>query len=516
MNCTPFALPLFCLGASGENDAKGAERTGEGLRPVAHAADELAVQRRQTRPIGTPESQLIGPPRSPATWRHSPSESTSDLLTRGRNGGTRYSRCAMGEPITNWAGNVVFAAGTLERPSSLDELAELVARSGPIHVVGSGHSFNAIADSAGVRVSLERLPSVVELDATGQRATVSAGMRLGELADRLEVHGAALANLASLPHISLGGACATGTHGSGDDIPNLSALVAGIEMVDAEGEIVRIDRHSAGEELLGSVISLGALGIVTSVTLELVPSYRLRQLVYDDLDYDVALAHLDELFASAYSVSLFVDWHRPHVDQIWQKELAATPGAAPPGELLGARLADVPHHPIRGLSADHCTEQLGVPGPWHERLPHFRAEMIPSTGAELQSEYLLEREVAVEALGRLATMHGQLAPLVQITELRSIAADELWLSPSFRRDSVGIHFTWAYDLAAVTNLLPAVEAVLIPLGARPHWGKLFGVEPDLVREEYEHLPDFQRLMLARDPGHKFANAFTDRFLAPSQ
>ena len=419
----------------------------------------------------------------------------------------------MGEPITNWAGNVVFAASTLERPSSLDELAEVVARSGRVHVVGTGHSFNDVADSVGILVSLERMPAVIEVEATGRRATVSGGMCLGEVADRLEARGAALSNLASLPHISLAGACATGTHGSGDNIPNLSALVAGIEMVDAEGEVVRIDCQSAGEELLGSVISLGALGIVTSVTLELVPSYRLRQLVYDDLDYYVALAHLDELFASAYSVSLFVDWHRPHVDQLWQKELATTPSVAPPGELLGARFAGVARHPIRRLSADHCTEQLGVPGPWHERLPHFRAGMTPSAGAELQSEYLLVRDVAVEALERLAAMHRRLAPLVQITELRSTAADELWLSPSFRRDSVAIHFTWVQDVAGVTNLLPEVEAALIPLGARPHWGKLFSVEPDLVRASYERLPDFQRLMAARDPGGKFANAFTDRFLA---
>ncbi|HTX00176.1 MAG TPA: D-arabinono-1,4-lactone oxidase [Acidimicrobiales bacterium] len=438
-------------------------------------------------------------------------------------------------PLRNWAGNLSYAASSLERPQTLEQLQEIVARSEQVHAVGARHSFSDAADTPGRLVSLDDLPRRVEIDRRAATVTVSAATRFAELAAALEQEGLALANLASLPHLSVAGACATATHGSGDANTTLSGLVAALELVGADGELVtrRRDtprrqlgpggdpaggevteggRMTPGEELDGSVVACGALGVVSAVTLDVVPSFMIRQDVYDDLSFERAVVHLDELFAEAYSVSVFVDWRRPHVAQIWRKSLVE-PGAAAPPDLLGALAARQPRHPIAGCSARPCTEQLGRPGPWNERLPHFRAEEAPSAaGAELQSEYLVGRDRAPEALERLAAHHDRLAPLVQVSELRSVAPDELWLSPAYRRSSIAIHFTWVPDPASVLAVLPLVESELAHCAARPHWGKLFVASSEQLAERYERFADFGRLLERYDPAGKFANAFSKRCL----
>jgi xylitol oxidase len=414
----------------------------------------------------------------------------------------------------NWAGNVPFAASAHRRPRSLEELQELVASSSGVHALGAGHSFSDVADTPGVLISLEDLPRVLEIDRVARRVRVGAAMRFADLGPALTAEGWALANLASLPHLSVAGACATGTHGSGDSNASLSSLVAGLELIGPDGEIVTLDRESTGGELAGSVVACGALGVVSALSLDLVPSFEVRQNVYDDLPFPQALDHLDELFAAAYSVSLFVDWRRPHVSQIWRKALVTPGGGEPPPEILGARPASEPRHPISRLPPGSTTHQFGVPGAWNDRLPHFRADEAPSVaGDELQSEYLVGRDRAREALERLGRIHERLAPLVQVSELRSVAPDELWLSPFYERSSVAIHFTWVHDLAGVIAMLPDVESELAEFGARPHWGKLFTVAPEQVRELYGRFGDFQALLERRDPSGKFANAFSKRYLS---
>jgi xylitol oxidase len=417
-------------------------------------------------------------------------------------------------PLTNWAGNVTFSAERFHRPASLAELQRIVAVSARVRAIGTGHSFNRIADSPGDLVSVEGLPRVIQIDSARATVTVSAGLRYGELAGALNEAGWALRNLGSLPHISIAGACATGTHGSGSANGNLATAVSALQMVTAGGEVVTLSREHDGDEFNGAVVALGLLGIVTSLTLDLVPAFRIRQYVYERLGMDQLAEHLADILASAYSVSLFTRWQDAQISQVWLKHLAGPDdsAAAAPPDWLGATLADGPRHPVPGMPPANCTQQLGVSGPWHERLPHFRPEFTPSSGEELQSEYLVPREHAIEALAAIGRIRDQVAPVLQISEIRTVEADDLWLSPSYRRPSVAIHFTWIKDTGAVLPVLAAIEEQLAPLRARPHWGKLFTVSPAVVRGLYQRLPGFQRLRGHYDPAGKFGNELVDSYV----
>jgi xylitol oxidase len=416
---------------------------------------------------------------------------------------------------TNWAGNVTFGAQRYHRPSSVPELQGLVAESQQVRALGSGHSFNTLADTAGDLVSVTGLPRLIEIDTAGDTVTLSAGLTYGELSVALNAAGRAVRNLASLPHISVAGACATGTHGSGNHNGNLATSVSAVEMVTADGGLVTVTRP-ADRQFPGVVVGLGALGIVTRITLDTVPAFYVRQYVYEDLPAADVYEHFDEIVSSAYSVSLFTDWRGPWFRQAWLKRRAdATDAWKPRPRWMGGRLADGPRNPVPGVSPAYCTEQLGVPGPWHERLPHFRLEFTPSSGDELQSEYLLPRGAAVEGLLALQPIAGSLAPVVRISEIRTIAADEEWLSPCYQRDSAAFHFTWVKDRAAVAPVLAQVEERLAPLRARPHWGKLFRTSPAGIRGLYQRLDDFRGLMHDYDPAGKFRNDLLDRYFPPA-
>ena len=153
-----------------------------------------------------------------------------------------------------------------------------------------------------------------------------------------------------------------------------------------------------------------------------------------------------------------------------------------------------------------------MPGPWFERLPHFRPEFTPSAGDELQSEYLLPVADAVPALHALHQISDRLAPVVRIAEVRVVAADEAWLSPCYRRSSVAFHFTWIPDMAAVLPVVTLMEQQLAPFGARPHWGKVFTTPARELHASYDRMPDFLDLAAHYDPAGKFRNAYTARYL----
>jgi xylitol oxidase len=405
--------------------------------------------------------------------------------------------------VTNWAGNVSFSS-PLERPRSVAEVQELVAGSEKVRVLGTGHSFNRIADSAGVLVSVADLPPVIEVGERG--VTVSAGMRYGEVTAALQAQGLALHNLGSLPHISVAGACSTGTHGSGDTNGPLADAVNAITFVDAQGELVTLTRDDA--DFAGSVISLGALGVTVSLTLDVQPSYQVSQVVYDGLPVERLGSDFAEVMGSAYSVSAFTDWVDPDV-MVWRKQRGHEPIQP---TWLGAKVADGPRHPIKAMPADYATQQGGLPGPWNERLPHFRLEFTPSNGDELQSEYFVARERAAEAFDVLRALGNQFAPVIQVSEVRTIAADDLWLSPSQGRDTVALHFTWIQDEAAVRPVVAAIEAALAPLDVRPHWGKVFAADAATLRERYPKVPDFIALAGKYDPAGKFRNPYLDTYL----
>src|SRR5690606_2060117 len=161
--------------------------------------------------------------------------------------------------------------------------------------------------------------------------------------------------------------------------------------------------------------------------------FAVAQTVYTGLPVATALAHLDALAGAAYSVSLFTMWNSDTIDQVWLKRRDTDPAA--PAELFGARPAARRMHPISIIDAEPCTEQLGIPGPWHQRLPHFRMEFTPSAGAELQSEYFVPRNVAVDAFRAIDAIRDHIAPHLLVSEIRMVAADRLWLSMSHERES---------------------------------------------------------------------------------
>jgi alditol oxidase len=323
----------------------------------------------------------------------------------------------------------------------------------------------------------------------------------------LQAEGVALANLGSLPHISVAGAVATATHGSGDANGNLATAVAGLELVPPSGEVLTASRGDADFD--GLVVALGALGAVTRVTLDVEPAYQVRQRVFEGLAWDALLGNFDEVTAVGYSVSVFTRWGEA-VDQVWVKRrVTGAPEPADGGELFGAVAATVDRHPILGIDPVNCTPQLGVPGPWSDRLPHFRMGFMPSAGEELQSEYLLPRRHATAAIEALRHRAGAIRPVLQVSEVRTVAADRLWLSPQYGQDTVALHFTWTPEQDAVERVLADVEAALAPFAARPHWGKVFLADAAVIAGLYQRLPDFVRLTERLDPRGAFGNAWLD-------
>jgi xylitol oxidase len=414
---------------------------------------------------------------------------------------------------TNWSGNVTFSADHVEQPHTVGELRDLVTGSRRIRAIGSRHSFNTVADSPDTLVSLSELSTESVVDAAASRVTVPAGVRFGDVYRMLDSAGLALHNTGSLPHISVVGACATATHGSGIGNGNLATAVSGLELVTADGELRTLDARTAPETFAGSVVALGSLGLVTRATLEVQPRFDMRQDIYDDLPFDAFFANAEAVFDAGYSVSLFTCWQRRLFHQVWVKtRLTGDDPGSVPGHLFGARPADGPRHMIPGIDPVACTQQLGVPGPWYERLPHFRLEFTPSAGAEIQTEYFLPREDAADAIRALEPLSERIAELLLVTEIRTIAADELWLSPAYQRDSVAVHFTWKRDQAAIEALLPEIEARLEPFEPRPHWGKVFTMAPELVASRYPRLKDFRALAESVDPTGRFRNPFTDTFI----
>jgi xylitol oxidase len=415
------------------------------------------------------------------------------------------------EKLRNWAGNIEYSTDRLKTSTSLAQVQDCVKTQPKLKVLGTRHCFNNIADSKDGFLSLKPMDEVISLDLAKRTVTVAAGITYGQLCPYLDGKGFALHNLASLPHISVAGACSTATHGSGLKNGNLATAASGMEIVIADGTVVNLSRERDGETFNGSVVGLGALGVITKVTLDIQPSFVMRQYVYENLSLGALKEHFDAIESSGYSVSLFTDWQKQRINELWIKnrieegqEFHANP------EFYGAKLATRNLHPIAALSAENCTEQMGVPGQWYERLPHFRMGFTPSAGKELQSEYFVPRQHAVEAILAVERLRDQVSPSLLITEIRTIAGDHLWLSPCYEQDCVTIHFTWKPDWPAVSKLLPVIEKELAPFKARPHWGKLFTTSAKELKSIYKKMPEFVELSRRYDPQGKFRNEYLNR------
>ena len=412
------------------------------------------------------------------------------------------------EKWMNWAGNLEYSTDRIYTPGTVRQLQERVRSSERVRVVGTRHSFNSIADSTEAHLVLGQL-NRMELDEEAQTVTVGPGVTYGQLCPYLHERGYALHNLASLPHICVVGACSTATHGSGVDNGNLATAVSGIEFVDASGALRSYTRNADPEIFNGLVAGLGSIGVITGVTLEVQPTYEMRQQVYLNLPVSELGNHFNEIMSAGYSVSLFTDWQSDTVNQVWVKERIDADGgnAVPETDFFRARPAERDVHPIIELSAENCTPQQGVAGPWYNRLPHFRMNFTPSSGKELQAEYFVPADRAMDAFNAVSSLRSRLKPLLLISEIRAVDADGLWMSTAYGRPSVTFHFTLKQNWEGVKKLLPQIENKLEPFDARPHWGKNFTMGSSRLESLYERMADFRNLLEKFDPDGKFRNRF---------
>jgi len=427
--------------------------------------------------------------------------------------GSIISQLAPGQqqpaPRENWSGNITYSTDHVHTPANVDEVRAVVKSFSKLRALGSRHSFNRIADSTQNQISLQHLDQI-DIDDKARTVTVGAGIKYGQLAPVIDARGFALHNLASLPHISVAGAIATATHGSGIHNGNLATAVRALEIVTANGEVIHLSRDKDGDQFLGAVVGLGTVGVVTRVTLDLQPTFQVAQTVYQNLNFDQLAHNFDAIFGAGYSVSLFTDWQHHQATQVWIKHrLAANEKHETPAEFYGAKRATEKLHPITGHPAESCTEQLGIPGPWYERLPHFKMNFTPSSGRELQTEYFVPRDRGYDAILAVEKLRDQITPHLFVTELRTIAADDLWMSMAHRRDSLAIHFTWKPEWETVKQILPQIEAQLKPLAPRPHWAKLFTLSPAQLQTQYTRLAEFKFMLKRYDPDGKFRNDFIE-------
>jgi alditol oxidase len=416
--------------------------------------------------------------------------------------------CKKAEPRTNWAGNLTYSTDNLHTPKTVSELQEIIKKYKKVRGLGTKHCFNKIADSTENQISTAEFNKIISLDKTKNTVTVEAGIKYGELCKYLDDNGYALHNLASLPHISVAGACATSTHGSGIKNGSLATAVSALELVNGKGEVVNLSREKDGDEFLAAVVSLGALGIVTQMTLDLQPTFKMKQVVYQNLPMAELEKNFEAIMSSGYSVSLFTDWTNKNVSEVWVKSKVEDLKEIAP-EFYGAKLATKNLHPIEALDPVNCTDQMGVEGPWYERMPHFKMGFTPSSGKELQSEFFVAFENAYAGLMAIEKLHEKVSPHLLITEVRAIAADDLWMSPFYKKTCVAFHFTWKQEIPEVMQLLPLIEEALAPFSPRPHWGKIFTLKPSVLQSRIEKLTDFKALMQKHDPDGKFRNEFID-------
>jgi xylitol oxidase len=419
-----------------------------------------------------------------------------------------FKSFAQKQKLKNWAGNLEYSTDSVFYPKTVAEVQQLIKKLGKLKPLGTRHCFNTIADSKFNLISTRELNKVIALDSEAKTVTVEGGIKYGELAPYLHKKGFALHNLASLPHISVAGSITTATHGSGVGNGNLATAVSALEIVNADGKIVNLSKAKDGDNFYGAVVGLGALGVITKVTLDLVPTFMMRQYVYEKLPFDQLKDNFDKIMSAGYSVSLFTDWQGDTINEVWVKQqVDDATDFSKMNEFYGAKAATKNMHPIAELSAENCTEQMGVPGPWYERLPHFKMGFTPSSGKELQAEYFVPHEHAVEAMMAVKQLSDQIGPHLFISEIRTIAADDLWMSPCYKQPSVTLHFTWKQEWEDVNKLLPQIERLLEPFSARPHWGKIFTLSPKTLASRYTKLNDFKKLVSTFDPKGKFINDF---------
>lgn len=412
----------------------------------------------------------------------------------------------------NWGQNIIFKAKNLEEPNSIEKLQELMRNGGNKKGLGSKHSYNDIADSPMTQISLRKLNKIISIDETKSTVTIEGGIKYEELVPKLYEKGFALHNLASLPQVTVAGACSTGTHGSGTGNGSLATVIREIEICKSNGQLVNLSRDNNPDIFDGVVVSLGGLGMITRMVLDIQPAYDARQDLFLDLPLETVVENFDEIMSSGYSVSLFTKWQNDIVDQVWIKRRIDQPIEDLGTEFFSGKMCQRNIHPVIEFSAESCTDQMGKVGPWYDRLPHFKINAMPLAANELQSEFFVPIAHAGDAMQAIAKLGNKILPYLLISEIRTIAADNLWMSQFYKRESVAFHFTWKPNWTGVQKLLPEIEAVLAPFDVRPHWGKLYTINTKTIHESYERFPDFLQLLKTFDPDGRFRNDYLNRII----
>lgn len=411
--------------------------------------------------------------------------------------------------MQNWAKNITFSSQNYIEIENLTQLQKVIESSNKLKVIGTGHSFSEIADTTGTLISLKNLDAEIEIDEKSQTVRVSAGTSYANLAKYLEKNGWALSNLASLGEITIAGAVMTGTHGSGSDNKVLSDSVVAIEMILASGDKFVIDRKDFAQ-FPGFVVSFGALGVFTKLTLKIVKSFSVKQVVYENIPIQSVLENFNEIFDRPYSASYFSNWSPKNTGQIWMKFLDNEKFSELQSNAYGGNLALTNQHPVKVNHPGNCTEQMGVAGKWLFRLPHFKLDSSPASGDEVQTEYLVDRDYVQGYINELTKIGEDIAARVYATEIRTMSSDDLWLSGAYGRETVGFHFTWK-KTSEVKDFLPVIENILGKNKGRPHWGKLFSTPRAQLIERYPKYEEFRQLIQKYDSGNKFRNKFIEQY-----
>lgn len=404
--------------------------------------------------------------------------------------------------LANWGGNLAFEQAEVVKPKTISELAEMV-RVNKVRPVGTLHSFSPIAKGEGLLMSTANLAIKPELDSDRSVVRFGAAMRFGELALFLEQNGFALRNMGSLPHISVAGAAATGTHGSGDKNQILSSSLTSFSYLNHEGELIKVEKQDPLFEAFR--LGLGAYGIWVEAELSIVPSFQIRQDIFLEIPWSYFLEDPSRLTSAGYSVSLFGKWGTSTISQTWVKSEVEDPRAGVPIAAIAPE-----QNSKRELAdgvGDNLTEQGGKPGPWLHRLPHFRLDASPSAGNEIQTEYFFTRDKIAHAIEAVHSVAGKINPVLIISEIRSIAQDDAWLSPMRRGDSIALHFTWKNEPELVDIAVQELEKVLAPMEPIPHWGKVHHFTQSDLERAHPMLSKAREQFENADPSGKFSSDY---------
>ncbi|MEJ7892993.1 MAG: D-arabinono-1,4-lactone oxidase [Solirubrobacteraceae bacterium] len=417
----------------------------------------------------------------------------------------------------NWAGDQVCRPAAMVAPASRGELARVVASADKVRVAGAGHSFSDAVLTDGTLLSLERLDRVLDLDAASGQVRVEAGITLHALGERLAAHGLAFENLGDIDVQSIAGAMATGTHGTGARLANLSASVHSVELVLADGTIVEVD---GGDDLLAARVSLGALGVVSAVTLQAVPAFTLEG-VDAPVPLEATLDRLDELTAANQHFEFFTFPHSPLALTRTNNRTGAPPE---PRGRARAYAEDIvlSNHAF----AAFCLLGKARPG-WIPALNRTMSRLAGSSRRVERSdrifasprrvrfnemEYAIPRTHVAEAVRAVRALIDALALAVGFPlEVRFVAADDALLSPAGDRETgyVAVHM---YRGMEWEPYFRAVEAIMDGYGGRPHWGKRHFQTAATLAPRYPGWTRFQAVRDRLDPGRKFTNAYVERVL----